>query len=87
MESEIITLTIKEPSETWMLNYKGRQYGGPMSLGRISGEILDTYLCLNYEWVYKSYIKIFPTPTVDVDRWLTLFIISYSNQLSMIWRR
>ena len=65
---------LKNYPETWDVKIQGwRQYGWPMIWGRISRRNPRYIFVPKYEdWVYKSYIKIFPTPTVDVDRGLTL---------------
>ena len=65
---------LKNYPEEWDVKIQGwRQYGWPMIWGRISRRNPRYIFVPKYEdWVYKSYIKIFPTPTVDVDRWLTL---------------
>ena len=52
----------------------GRQVGGPYVWGRIS-EIHPRYIFVphvNSSGEYSNRVKIFPTPTEDVDKWLTL---------------
>ena len=65
---------LKNYPETWDVKLQGgRQYWWPMIWGRISRRNPRYIFVPKYEdWAYKSYIKIFPTPTADVDRWLTL---------------
>lgn len=73
---------LKNYPEEWDVKIQGgRQYGWPMIWGRISRRNPRYIFVPKYEAidedhpnikVYKSYIKIFPTPTIDVDRGLTL---------------
>lgn len=65
---------LKNYPETWDVKIQwGRQYGWPMIWGRISRRN-PRYIFVpkKEDGVYKNYIKIFPTPTADIDRWLTL---------------
>lgn len=80
----------KEWNEIYDLKQQwGRQVGSPYVRNRIS-EVNPRYIFVpKYEnWVYKSDIKIFPTPTKDIDRWLTLtynFVQQPITELEAFW--
>ena len=60
--------------DTWKLEKQwGHQVGWPYVWGRIS-EINPRYIFVpkKVNGEYKNRIKIFPTPTEDIDNWLTL---------------
>lgn len=65
---------LKNYPETWDVEIQWwRQYGWPMIWGRISRRNPRYIFVPKKEnGVYNNYIKIFPTPTADVPRWLTL---------------